>query len=62
MKFDYDGNERRGLTATCRVADGTKHVVAAFEVVIPLSTQGGRYLAAYRKWMGLVPFPPGSRG
>jgi hypothetical protein len=62
MEFDYDGNERRGLTAACRGADGTKHVVAACEVVIPLSTQGGRYLAAYRKWMGLAPFPPGSRG
>jgi len=62
LKFDYDGNELRGLTATCRRADGTKHVVSASEVVIPLSTQGGRYLAAYRKWMGIAPFPPGSRG
>jgi len=62
MKFDYDGNERRGLTATCRRADGTKHIVAAFEVVIPLGTQAGRYLAAYRKWMGLAPIPPGTRG
>jgi tetratricopeptide (TPR) repeat protein len=61
-KFDYDGNERRGLTATCRRADGTKHAVAASEVVMPLSTQGGRYLAAYRKWMGIAPFPPGTRG
>jgi hypothetical protein len=45
-KFDYDGNNRRGLTATCRRTDGKKHVVAASEVVIPVSTQGGRYLAA----------------
>jgi len=61
LKFDYDGNERRGLTAVCRRADGTKHVVAASEVVIPLSSQGGRNLAAYRKWMGITPFPPGTR-
>jgi hypothetical protein len=61
LKFDYDGNERRGLTAVCRRADGTKHVVAASEVVIPLSSQGGRNLAAYRKWMGIAPFPPGTR-
>jgi hypothetical protein len=27
LRFD-DGNERRGLTAVCRRADGTKHVVA----------------------------------
>ena len=52
MKFDYDGNDRRGLTAICRRADGAKHVVAACDVVIPLSAPGGRYLAAYRKWMG----------
>ncbi|MBI4873421.1 MAG: cytoplasmic protein, partial [Acidobacteria bacterium] len=62
IKFDYDGNQRRGLTATCRGADGTKHVVAAFEMAIPPSAQGGHYLAAYRKWMGLAPFPAGSRG
>jgi hypothetical protein len=61
LKFDYDGNERRGLTAACRRADGTKHVVAASEVVIPLSTQGGRHVAAYRKWMGIEPFPRGTR-
>jgi hypothetical protein len=61
LKFDYDGNERRGLTAVCRRADGTKHVVAASEVVIPLSSQGGRNLAAYREWMGIAPFPPGTR-
>ena len=61
LKFDYGGNERRGLTAVCRRMDGTKHVVSASEVVIGLSAQGGRYLAAYRKWMGIAPFPPGSR-
>ena len=55
LRFDYDGNERRGLTAVCRRADGTKHVVAASELVIPPSAQGGRYLAAYRKWMGIAP-------
>jgi hypothetical protein len=55
LKFDYDGNERRGLTATCRRNDGTKYVLAASEVVMSPSTPGGRYLAAYRKWMGLAP-------
>jgi hypothetical protein len=60
VKFDYDGNNRRGLTATCRRSDGTKHVVAASDVVIPPTAPGGRRLAAYRKWMGLAPFPPGA--
>ncbi len=62
MKFDYDGNNRRGLTAMCRRADGTNYVVAASDLVIPLSASGGRYLAAYRKWMGLAPLPRGTRG
>jgi hypothetical protein len=62
LKFDYDGNERRGLTAQCRGADGRKHAVAASDVVVPLKEQAGRYLAAYRRLMGIDPFPPGSRG
>lgn len=32
VKFDFDGNERRGLTAVCRRADGRKHLVAAADV------------------------------
>ena len=51
LKFDYDGNARRGLTVQCRGADGRKHVVAASDVIIPLEDQAGRYMAAYRKWM-----------
>jgi hypothetical protein len=62
LKFDYDGNERRGLTATCRRDDGTKHAVAAADVVMPPGTPGGRYIAAYRKWMGLAPVRPAMRG
>ena len=27
--IDYDGNERRGLTARCRREDGSAHVVSA---------------------------------
>jgi hypothetical protein len=58
IEFDYDGNERRGLTARCRREDGSEHVVAASEVVLPPSTDGARYLAAYRKWLGLEAYPP----
>jgi len=58
VKFDYDGNERRGLTATCRCPDGREYVVAASDVVFPAGTEGARYVASYRKWMGLAPFPP----
>ncbi len=62
LEFDYDGNARRGLTVQCRGADGRKHVVAASDVIILLEEQAGRYLAAYRKWMGVEPFPVGTRG
>ena len=55
-EFGFDGNQRRGLTATCRRADGSVYVVAASEVVISPRAKGARYLAAYRQWMGLTPF------
>lgn len=56
--FDYDGNPRRGLTASCRRADGSEHIVAAADVVLPQHSAGGRHVAAYRQWLGLDPFPP----
>jgi hypothetical protein len=58
VKFDYDGNDRRGLTAKCRRPHGREYVVAVSDVVFPQGTEAGRYVAAYRKWMGLAPFPP----
>ena len=57
-KFDYDGNERRGITATCLRGDGRRYVVAAADVVLATGTKGADYLAAYRKWMGLSPSQP----
>ena len=58
LAFDYDGNERRGLTATCRGASGQGYAVSAADVGAPADSECGRYLAAYRKWMGLAPYPP----
>lgn len=58
IEIDYDGNERRGLTARCRREDSSEHVVAASEVVLPEGSVGERYMAAYRKWLGLDPYPP----
>ena len=55
-KFDYDGNGRRGLTAKCQRSDGREYVVAVSDVVLARDTLGARYVAAYRKWMGLSPF------
>jgi tetratricopeptide (TPR) repeat protein len=57
VAIDYDGNERRGLTARCHREDGSEHVVAASDVVFPEDSTGARYLAAYRKWLGLDLYP-----
>ena len=52
--FDYDGNERRGLTVTCH--KGTKsYEVALSELVFPDGSEGAKYVAAYRSWLGLKP-------
>ncbi len=53
--FDYDGNERRGLTATCRREDGGDYVIGVPDVMFPPSSEATRYVAAYRKWLGLEP-------
>lgn len=57
VTFDYDGNERHGLTALCRRDDGSQHVVAASDVVLSPRSSGISYVAAYRKWLGLDPWP-----
>ena len=57
VAFDFDGNERRGLTAKCRRDDGSEHVVSAADVVFPGDSAGALHVAAYRTWLGLPPFP-----
>jgi len=57
VEIDYDGNERRGLTAKCRREDGSEYVVTAADVVFLEGTSGARHIAAYRKWLNLDPFP-----
>ncbi len=58
-KFDYDGNARRGLTVAIRRPDGSKHVVAAADVLLK-DAPSHRYVAAYRQWMGVEPLTSGS--
>ena len=53
VEINYDGNERRGLTSKCLREDGSEHVVTASDVVFPQGSSGARYVAAYRKWLGL---------
>ncbi len=52
-KLSYNGNARRGLTAACERPDGSKHVVAAADIVLAGEAQQ-RYITAYRKWMGIA--------
>ena len=54
---EYDGNERRGLIARCQREDGNEYVVALADLYFPETSEARRYLAAYRKWLNLEPFP-----
>src|SRR3970040_271532 len=40
IKFDYDGNERRGLTALCRREGGSEHAMAAAGIGLPRGSDG----------------------
>ncbi len=55
IAVDYDGNEKRGLTALCRRESGTEHVIALSDVVFPRASEEARYIAAYRRWLNLDP-------
>jgi hypothetical protein len=57
VEIDYDGNELRGLTAKCRREDGSEHVVVASNAVFPEGSSSAWYMTAYRKWLGLEPYP-----
>lgn len=57
LEIDYDGNERRGLTAKCRREDGSEHLVAASDVAFSKGSRSSLFLAAYRRWLGLEPYP-----
>lgn len=57
IKIDYDGNERRGLSARCRREDGSEYTVAACDLVFPEGSKGSDYIAAYRRWLGIDPYP-----
>jgi hypothetical protein len=57
MTIDYDGNERRGLTARCRREDGSEQVIAACDLIFPEGSAAARYMAAYCTWLGIEPHP-----
>ena len=52
-RVEFEGDERRGLTAVCR-RDGESYRVALADLVPgPLTVETARLLAAYRRWLGL---------
>ena len=57
MTIDYDGNERRGLTARCRREGGSEQMIAACDLIFPEGSAVARYMAAYRTWLGIEPHP-----
>lgn len=65
LEVDYDGNDRRGLTALCRRDDGDEHVISLADVLFAPGSETSRYASAYRLWLGLDPVlaapPPGDR-
>jgi hypothetical protein len=56
MKIDYDGNERRGLTARCQRGEGVEQVIAACDLIFPGGSVAARYVAVYRTWLGIEPY------
>jgi hypothetical protein len=58
LEIDYDGNERRGLSVRCRREDGSEHRLAASDVMFAEGSKGADYVAAYRTWLGIEPYPP----
>jgi hypothetical protein len=57
VEIDYKGNPRQGLTAIVRRADGSEYTVSAGDVSLSEGSTGARYLASYRRWLGLDPYP-----
>lgn len=57
-KVDFDGDDRRGLVATC-LRGGERHRVSLLDVAPsgPLALGTRRLLDAYRRWSGAAPLP-----
>ncbi len=56
-QIEYSGNVRQGLTARCCRGDGLEYTIALADIEFPKIIKGDQYIAAFRKWLGLTPFP-----
>ena len=52
VKVEFEGDERRGLTAVCRRAGKLQRISLADLTPGPVSTETSTLLAAYRLWLG----------
>lgn len=52
MKIDFDGDERRGLTAVVR-RGSRRWTVSVVDLELPQRSKAARVLTAYRKWLGM---------
>lgn len=55
--FDLEGDERRGLVASCRRPGGSSAVVALADVRFETGTVAAWLHAGLRTWLGLTAFP-----
>jgi hypothetical protein len=56
LSISYEGNPRRGLTATCRKENGSQYVVSLADVHLE-EDRGHPCLDAYREWLGISVSP-----
>lgn len=57
LGFDVEGDERRGLVASCRRAGGRPGAVSLADVRFQSGTVAAWLHAAFRTWLGLKAFP-----
>lgn len=52
--FDFDGNQRQGITARV-TRDDTTHIISLLDVGVPdnVAPTASRIIAAYRRWLGI---------
>lgn len=55
IEFSYVVSHRVGVTARIRREDGGEHGVAVHDLEFPSGSDSARYMAAYRRWLGIEP-------
>jgi len=56
LALDYQGNIQQGITARCKLENGSEHEVGILLVVFPEGSLEAKCVAAYRLWLGIEPY------